>query len=75
MLCMGGINMSDQYRVLEYGVHIVVATPGRLLDCLEKNSFDLDLCKYLCLDEADRMIDLVSDRRNPRDLKSRFEAS
>ena len=38
--------------------HIVVATPGRLIDMLEKRRFNLDGCKYLCMDEADRMVDL-----------------
>lgn len=37
---------------------MVVATPGRLQDMLEKRKFGLDMCKYLCLDEADRMIDM-----------------
>ena len=37
---------------------MIVATPGRLLDMLNKKKFKLDLCRYLCLDEADRLIDL-----------------
>ena len=37
---------------------LVVATPGRLQDMLEKRKFGLEMCKYLCLDEADRMIDM-----------------
>ena len=40
------------------GFHIVVATPGRLQDMLTKKKFTLECCKYLCLDEADRMIDM-----------------
>ena len=40
------------------GCHIVVATPGRLMDLLEKKIMTLDICRYLVLDEADRMIDL-----------------
>ena len=35
---------------------MVVATPGRLNDMLTKKRFTLELCKYLCLDEADRLI-------------------
>ncbi|CAG8437427.1 6185_t:CDS:10 [Funneliformis mosseae] len=67
LLCIGGISMSDQQNILAEGIHIVVATPGRLMDMLEKKKFNLDLCKYvhnicdsryLCLDEADRMIDM-----------------
>ncbi|KAJ3076560.1 DEAD (Asp-Glu-Ala-Asp) box polypeptide 41, partial [Quaeritorhiza haematococci] len=58
LLCMGGISMADQADVLRKGVHIVVATPGRLQDMLEKKKFNLDICTYLCMDEADRMIDM-----------------
>lgn len=45
-------------NVLCRGVHIVVATPGRLMDLLDKKIMTLDICRYLVLDEADRMIDL-----------------
>jgi ATP-dependent RNA helicase DDX41 len=41
------------------GVHIVVATPGRLIDLLDKKIMNLDICRYLCFDEADRMIEEV----------------
>ncbi|OSD02753.1 P-loop containing nucleoside triphosphate hydrolase protein [Trametes coccinea BRFM310] len=58
LLCIGGISMSDQSHVMSKGLHIVVATPGRLIDMLEKKRFTFDNCKYLCMDEADRMIDL-----------------
>ncbi|OAJ37736.1 hypothetical protein, variant [Batrachochytrium dendrobatidis JEL423] len=58
LLCMGGISMAEQGSVLRAGAHIVVATPGRLQDMLEKNKFNLNNCKYLCMDEADRMIDM-----------------
>lgn len=37
---------------------MVVATPGRLIDLLNKKKINLDNCKYLCMDEADRMIDM-----------------
>lgn len=36
----------------------MVATPGRLMDMLEKKIVKLSVCRYLCMDEADRMIDL-----------------
>ncbi|KAG8751864.1 hypothetical protein FRC12_012229, partial [Ceratobasidium sp. 428] len=42
LLCMGGINMSEQSHILGQGFHIVVATPGRLMDMLEKRKFTLD---------------------------------
>ncbi|KAG9292266.1 hypothetical protein G9A89_009078 [Geosiphon pyriformis] len=58
LLCIGGISMADQARTFNNGIHIVVATPGRLQDMLQKKKFNLELCKFLCLDEADRMIDM-----------------
>lgn len=50
--------MGEQSHVLNKGLHIVVATPGRLIDMLEKKKFGFANCKFLCMDEADRMIDL-----------------
>ncbi|GAA6018840.1 hypothetical protein JCM10207_000258 [Rhodosporidiobolus poonsookiae] len=58
LLTIGGINMSEQSQALAQGFHMVVATPGRLQDMLEKRKFNLHACKYLCMDEADRMIDM-----------------
>lgn len=58
LLCIGGISMAEQHHTMSKGFHVVVATPGRLQDMLTKKKFTLDCCKYLCLDEADRMIDM-----------------
>eukprot|EP00898_Chlorokybus_atmophyticus_P005935 jgi/Chlat1/6342/Chrsp44S00457 len=58
LLAIGGTSMADQLKTVRNGVHIVVATPGRLKDMLAKKRLTLDICKYLVLDEADRMIDL-----------------
>jgi ATP-dependent RNA helicase DDX41 len=58
LLCIGGISMNEQSHVMSKGIHIVVATPGRLIDMLEKTKFTFNNCQYLCMDEADRMIDL-----------------
>lgn len=58
LLCIGGISMSEQSHTMNKGLHIVVATPGRLIDMLEKKRFTFNNCKYLCMDEADRMVDL-----------------
>ncbi|XP_014677345.1 PREDICTED: probable ATP-dependent RNA helicase DDX41 [Priapulus caudatus] len=57
-LCIGGTAVKDQMEIIKRGVHIVVATPGRLMDMLAKKMLNLDICRYLCLDEADRMIDM-----------------
>ncbi|KAI7849179.1 P-loop containing nucleoside triphosphate hydrolase protein [Circinella umbellata] len=58
LLCIGGIDMREQGDILTRGIHMVIATPGRLMDMLTKKKFNLDICKYLCMDEADRMIDM-----------------
>nr|KAG5705142.1 hypothetical protein BaRGS_030859 [Batillaria attramentaria] len=57
-LLIGGVQMKEQMEVIKRGVHIVVATPGRLMLMLDKKMVTLDVCRYLCLDEADRMIDM-----------------
>lgn len=56
-LCIGGISTLDQRRSMSRGCHIMVATPGRLIANLRSRLFNLDICRYLCLDEADRMLD------------------
>ncbi|KAG5410455.1 hypothetical protein IGI04_006774 [Brassica rapa subsp. trilocularis] len=58
LLCIGGVDMRSQLDVVKRGVHIVVATPGRLKDLLAKKKMSSDSCRYLTLDEADRLVDL-----------------
>ncbi|XP_013383180.1 probable ATP-dependent RNA helicase DDX41 [Lingula anatina] len=58
LMCIGGMAIKEQLDMIKQGVHIIVATPGRLMDMLEKKMVNLDICRYLCLDEADRMIDM-----------------
>ncbi|XP_062078010.1 DEAD-box ATP-dependent RNA helicase 11-like [Humulus lupulus] len=54
----GGASISNQLRNLERGVDILVATPGRLVDMIERGRVSLRLIKYFTLDEADRMLDM-----------------
>jgi len=54
----GGVNINAQLRPLKRGVDIVIATPGRLLDHLERRSIDLRHIDVLVVDEADRMFDM-----------------
>lgn len=54
----GGSPKGPQARDLERGVEIVIATPGRLIDFLERGTTNLRRCTYLVLDEADRMLDM-----------------
>jgi ATP-independent RNA helicase DbpA len=56
-LC-GGVPFGPQLSSLEHGAHIVVGTPGRLLDHLRRGSLQLSCLKTLVLDEADRMLDM-----------------
>ena len=56
-LC-GGTTMRPQMASLEHGAHIVVGTPGRIMDHLQRKSLKLDALNTLVLDEADRMLDM-----------------
>ncbi|MCG2593106.1 DEAD/DEAH box helicase [Ramlibacter sp. XY19] len=54
----GGVSVNPQMMALRGGADIVVATPGRLLDLMERNALRLDIVEALVLDEADRLLDL-----------------
>ena len=58
VLLMGGLSAATQSRSIREGCHMVVATPGRISDMINKKMFTLHQCQYLAFDEADRMIDL-----------------
>eukprot|EP00242_Pyramimonas_sp_CCMP2087_P002236 CAMPEP_0198230128 /NCGR_PEP_ID=MMETSP1445-20131203/114493_1 /TAXON_ID=36898 /ORGANISM="Pyramimonas sp., Strain CCMP2087" /LENGTH=776 /DNA_ID=CAMNT_0043910635 /DNA_START=98 /DNA_END=2431 /DNA_ORIENTATION=+ len=55
---VGGQSIEEQGFKLRRGCEVVVATPGRLLDCLESRYTVLNQCNFVVLDEADRMIDM-----------------
>ncbi len=55
---VGGSTMRPQRDSLEHGAHIVVGTPGRIMDHIERGSLNLDALNTLVLDEADRMLDM-----------------
>ncbi len=55
---IGGVAYQGQIRQLERGVDILVATPGRLIDIMERGTVDLKKVETLVLDEADRMLDM-----------------
>lgn len=56
--CVGGMDASKERRALAQGAHIVVGTPGRLRDHLERGALDLSELKVAVLDEADEMLDM-----------------
>ncbi|CAH9050830.1 unnamed protein product, partial [Cuscuta europaea] len=58
VVAYGGAPIGQQLRELERGVDILVATPGRLVDLLERARVSLEMIRYLALDEADRMLDM-----------------
>ncbi|KAJ6700247.1 ATP-DEPENDENT RNA HELICASE DBP3 [Salix purpurea] len=56
-ICLyGGVPISSQMRELEYGVDVVVGTPGRIIDLMKRGSLNLSEIKHVVLDEADQML-------------------
>jgi len=61
-LVIGGESVKDQLmRLQTQGIHSVIATPGRLRDILKRKAMKLDNCRFIALDEADRLLDLGFD--------------
>ena len=58
MAIVGGHSIAEQSFHLRNGAEILIATPGRLRDCIDQHIIVLNQCKYAVLDEADRMIDM-----------------
>ena len=58
VLAVGGLSINPQMMALRGGAHLLVATPGRLLDLVEHRAVRLDAVQSLVLDEADRLLDL-----------------
>ncbi|MEP7222599.1 MAG: DEAD/DEAH box helicase [Novosphingobium sp.] len=56
--CVGGMDPSKERRALSHGAHIVVGTPGRLRDHLERGALDMSALRVAVLDEADEMLDM-----------------
>jgi ATP-dependent RNA helicase DeaD len=54
----GGASISQQIRELRQGAQVVVATPGRLIDLIERRAIDLENIEYIVLDEADEMLNM-----------------
>ncbi len=56
--CVGGLDPRREARALQAGVHVVVGTPGRLVDHIERGALDLSALGVVVLDEADEMLDM-----------------
>ncbi len=57
-LLVGGESMADQTKLLDKGVDVLIATPGRLIDLFERGAILLNDIRILVIDEADRMLDM-----------------
>ena len=57
-LLIGGVSLEDQMRIVDRGVDVLIATPGRLIDVFERGGLLLSDVKVLVIDEADRMLDM-----------------
>jgi ATP-dependent RNA helicase DDX23/PRP28 len=55
---VGGASIEEQGHIIREGVDVVIGTPGRLIDAIEQSFLVLHQCRYVVLDEADRMIDM-----------------
>jgi ATP-dependent RNA helicase DeaD len=57
-LIYGGVPMDEQFRALERAPHVVIGTPGRVIDLMKRRALDLSRLEALILDEADQMLDI-----------------
>ncbi len=57
-LVVGGVSINGQINAMKRGVDLLVATPGRLIDLMDRRAVRLDLARFLVLDEADQMLDM-----------------
>ena len=69
---IGGASRAQGDAALRNGIHACFATPGRLMDCLKRNTFNFNLCSFVCLDEADRMVDMGFEE-DVRDIYQHFK--
>ncbi len=58
LMVVGGASINKQSMALSKGADVLVATPGRLIDLLERGDVSMEKCAYLVLDEADHMLDM-----------------
>ena len=68
-LLIGGANMRQQEQALSGDIDILIATPGRLLDMVERGKLLMAGVKHLVIDEADRMLDMGFHPRRREDLR------
>ncbi|GAH88442.1 unnamed protein product, partial [marine sediment metagenome] len=54
----GGVSINNQIRKLEQGIHIIIATPGRLIDLYKRGKLNFNYIRFVVLDEGDRLWDM-----------------
>jgi len=70
VLVVGGRAVGPQIRSLQQGAHVVIGTPGRVIDLIQRRAMDLSQVQFVVLDEADRMLDIGFRKDIERILKS-----
>ena len=56
VLCIGGESISNQVKKIRQGCHLIIATPGRFADHLQKRNISLNICKLVCIDDAEKIL-------------------
>merc|ERR1719453_806457 len=54
--CVGGTKRTDDIRIMQNGVQIVIGTPGRVVDMIKNSALKLDQLRLFCMDESDEML-------------------
>ena len=54
--CVGGTSIQDEFKAFKSGIHVVVGTPGRVLDMMKRDVLKTDYFKMFIMDEADEML-------------------
>lgn len=60
---LGGENKHAQWKMLKAGVEILIATPGRLMEMVQKKATNLKRCTYVVIDEADKMFSMGFEKQ------------
>lgn len=66
--CIGGTVVRDDMKILQDGVHVVVGTPGRVHDMIQRRALNTDAIKLFVLDEADEMLSVSTNFGSTREI-------
>ncbi|EGR31756.1 hypothetical protein IMG5_102560 [Ichthyophthirius multifiliis] len=62
LLSIGGMDMNQQIQEARHGIHFLIGTPGRMSDMVDKGKFNMNICRFVVLDEADRLLDMIFEK-------------